>query len=276
VTRGPGVVASSLLIAGLAFLYLPTLIVIAYSFNESRLVSVWTGFSMCWYAELFADPAFMSAAGVSLTVAALSATLAAILGTLAGLALGRIGRFRGRALFSALLLTPLVMPEVVTGLSLLLLFVALDQTMGWPSGRGLTTVVLAHATLAMSYVALVVQARLAGMNRELEEAAADLGAPPLTVLFRITVPMLAPAIASGWLLGFVLSLDDLVIASFTSGPGATTLPMAIFSSIRLGVSPKVNALATLLVAVSALGLVGAAALLGRQAAHRREGQPRAC
>ncbi|MDX2223895.1 MAG: ABC transporter permease subunit [Rhodospirillaceae bacterium] len=235
-------------------LYVPTLAVIVTSFNDSRLASVWTGFSLRWYGELFADRQFLRAAGVSLMVAAASATLASVLGTLAGLVLARQARFRAQALFAGLLAAPLVMPEVITGLTLLLLFVAMEQAIGWPAGRGLVTIVLAHATLAMTYVALVVQARLAGMDPAIEEAAADLGAPPGAVLARITLPLIAPAIVAGWLLAFVLSLDDLVIASFTSGPQATTLPMAIFSSVRLGVSPKVNALSTLLVLVSAVCL----------------------
>jgi putrescine transport system permease protein len=246
---GPVVVALTAL--GLVMLYVPTLAVIVTSFNESRLASVWTGFSLRWYGELFADRQFLRAAAVSLIVASLSATLAAVLGTLAGLTLARQPRFRGRALFAGLLAVPLVMPEIITGLTLLLLFVAMEQAVGWPAGRGLTTVILAHATFAMAYVALVVQARVAGMDPAVEDAAADLGAPPRVVLARITLPLIAPAIVAGWLLAFVLSLDDLVIASFTSGPQATTLPMAIFSSIRLGVSPKVNALSTLLVVVSA-------------------------
>lgn len=262
-TRGPGAVAITGLIVGLVFLYVPTAVVIGYSFNESRLVTVWTGFSLKWYGELFADRRFMTAAGTSLTIAVIAATIAAVLGTAAGIALGRLGRFRGRAVFSALIVTPLVMPEVITGLSLLLLFVAFEQAVGRPAGRDAVTVIIAHTTFAVSYVALIVQARLAGMDRDVEEAAADLGASPVTVLLRIKLPLLAPAIGAGWLLAFVLSLDDLVIASFTSGPQSTTLPMAIFSSVRLGVSPKVNALATLLVLVSALGLIAAAWLQRR-------------
>lgn len=262
--QGPGPLTISMFVFGLICLYVPTLIVIAYSFNESRLVTVWTGFSLQWYGELFADRQFMGAAGTSLFIAMVSATLATALGTLAALALTRAGGFRGRALFAAMLTTPLVMPEVITGLSLLLLFVALEQAIGWPSGRSADTVILAHATFAMAFVTLVVQARLAGMDRDVEEAAADLGAPPRVVFWRITLPMIAPAVGAGWLLAFILSLDDLVIASFTSGPQATTLPMAVFSSIRLGVSPKINALATLLVVFSGLALAVAAWLQGRR------------
>jgi len=262
--RGPGPLAISMLVFGLVCLYLPILIVIAYSFNESRLVTVWTGFSLQWYGELFSDRQFMGAAGTSLFIAAISATLATALGTLAALALSRAGWFRGRALFAAMLTTPLVMPEVITGLTLLLLFVGLEQAVGWPSGRGADTVILAHATFAMAFVTLVVQARLAGMDRDVEEAAADLGASPGVVFWRITLPMIAPAVGAGWLLAFILSLDDLVIASFTSGPQATTLPMAVFSSIRLGVSPKINALATILVVFSGLTLAAAAWLQRRR------------
>lgn len=263
--HGPGGIPVAMTTLGLGFLYLPTLMVIAFSFNASRLVTVWTGFSLQWYGELFADSRFMAAAGTSLMIAAVSATLATALGTLAGLALARAGWFRGRALFSALIVTPLVMPEVITGLSLLLMFVALEQAIGWPAGRGVDTVILAHASFALSYVALIVQARFAGMERDVEEAAADLGAPPRVIFWRITLPMIAPAVAAGWLMAFVLSLDDLVIASFTSGPQSTTLPMAVFSSIRLGVSPKINALATILVVFSALALTAAAWLQRRRA-----------
>jgi putrescine transport system permease protein len=244
--------------AGLVFLYLPIAVVMVYSFNASRLVTVWTGFSARWYGELLADRQLLKAARISLIVALLSATLAAAFGTIAGYVLARFGRFRGRGLFAGTIAAPLVMPEVITGLSLLLMFVALQQAFAWMPGRGILTIVLAHASLTMAYVALIVQARLIGMERDAEEAAADLGAKPLTVFFKITLPMIWPAVAAGWLLAFVLSLDDLVIASFVAGPQSTTLPMVIFSSIRLGVSPKINALATLLVLVTALLLVVAA------------------
>lgn len=256
----PGRIPVLVLIVGLILLYGPTLVVMGLSFNDSRLAGVWTGVSLRWYAELATDRQFLAAARNSLLVGALSATLAAVLGTCAGLALARAGAFRGRAAFGGLLAVPLVLPEVITGLSLLLLFVAAEQTLGIPRGRGIGTVVIAHATLAMTYVTFIVQARVAGLSRRYEEAAADLGAPPLTVFTEITLPMIAPAIGAGWLLAFVLSLDDLVIASFTSGPQSTTLPMAIFSSVRLGVSPKINALATVLVLFSAL-CVGLAAWL---------------
>ncbi len=255
---------NTILIIGLLFLYVPTLMVIVTSFNDSRLAGVWTGFSVRWYAELLSDRQFLGAAANSLMVAAGSATLATILGVAAGLVLARVRKFKMRTVFVALLTVPLVLPEIITGLSLLLLFVAVEQTFGWRSGRGLGTIIAAHATLAMTYVAYVIQARVIGTSRQYEEAAADLGAPPLKVFTTITLPMLMPAIGAGWLLAFVLSLDDLVIASFTSGPQSTTLPMAVFSSVRLGVSPKINALATLLVGFSGLCLMLSAWLQTRR------------
>ena len=249
----------------LAFLYLPLLVVMGYSFNASRLVTVWTGFSTQWYFELFADRQILRAAGISLVVAVFSATLATVLGTAAGYALARFGPFRGRAFFAGTLAMPLLMPEVITGLALLLLFVAAQRAMPWLPGRGVGTLILAHAGLTTAYVAVIVQARIAGMQRDYEEAAADLGARPAAVFRHITLPLIAPALAAGWLLAFVLSLDDLVIASFVSGPQSTTLPMVVFSSVRLGVSPKINALATLLIIVTFL-LLAAAAVLSRKRA----------
>ncbi len=241
---------TAILGAGLLFLYLPLALVMIYSFNASRLVTVWAGFSTRWYGELFDDPQILNAAGVSLIVATLSATLATALGTAAGYALARFGRFRGRTLLAGTFVAPLVMPEVITGLSLLLLFVALEQAFAWMPGRGILSIVIAHASFAMAYVAIIVQARLVDADLDLEEAAADLGAKPATVFLAITLPLIAPAVAAGWLLAFVLSLDDLVIASFVAGPQSTTLPMVVFSSIRLGVSPKINALATLIMIVT--------------------------
>jgi putrescine transport system permease protein len=232
---------------GYAFLYVPVLLLIIYSFNESRLVTVWSGFSTKWYAELLRNQQLLDAAWLSIRIAATNATFAVVLGTLAANALVRHGRFRGRGGFELLLTAPLVMPDVIIGLSLLLLFVAMQQTIGWPDGRGFTTITIAHLTFSMAYVAVVVRARLAQMDRSLEEAAMDLGARPLTVYLRITLPLIAPALLSGWLLAFTLSLDDLVIASFVSGPGSTTLPMVVYSSVRMGVSPQINALATLIV-----------------------------
>ena len=255
------------LIAGLAFLYLPLLIVAIYSFNASRLVTVWAGFSTRWYGELFADQQILRAAGLSVIVAALSATVATGLGTAAGIALARFGRFKGRLALTGLLAAPLTMPEIVTGVSLLLRFVAMEQAFGFPA-RGIVTLVIAHATLGLPLVAVIVQARAGAQDRSLEEAAADLGAKPATVFWRIVLPLLMPAVASGWLLAFVLSFDDLVIASFVTGPQATTLPMVVFSAIRLGVSPKINALATLMLAATAVALVLAALLARRDSARQ--------
>jgi len=252
---------ASMLAAGLFFLYAPIVSVIVYSFNASRLVTVWAGFSTHWYGELSQNAQIRAAALTSLEVAVLSATAALVLGLLAGYALARHRRFRGRAVFAALATAPLVMPEVITGLSLLLLFVALEQWTGWPRGRGVFTIVIAHATMGLAYVAVVIEARLAAFDRSLEEAALDLGATPTTVFFAITLPLIAPALVAGWLLAFTLSLDDLVLASFTSGPASSTLPMVIFSSVRLGVSPQVNALATIIVAIVAVAVTAAARLM---------------
>lgn len=249
---------------GCAFLYLPVGLLILYSFNASRLVTVWSGFSTHWYAELVENDRILDAAGLSLMVAATSATIAMVLGGFAGLALGRFGRFPGRTSFAGLLTAPLVMPEVLMGLSLLLFFVAMGEAIGWPGQRGFTTIVIAHATFSTAFVAVVVQARVRLLDPALEEAAHDLGAPPLRAFLYVTLPMLAPALAAGWLLGFTLSLDDLVIASFTTGPGATTLPMVVFSSIRLGVSPQINALASLFVLAAAILVTTASWFLRRQ------------
>ena len=240
---------------GFVFLYAPIVSLIVFSFNESALVTVWAGFSTRWYGELLRDPQILGAAWVSLQVAVAAATLATVLGTLAGFVLMRFGRFRSRALLTGMITAPLVMPEVITGLSLLLLFVSMEQLIGWPAGRGITTVVIAHVTFTLAFVAVVVQSRLAGTDTALEEAAMDLGARPVRVFFDITLPLIAPALIAGWLLAFTLSLDDLVIASFVTGPGASTLPMVIFSKVRLGVSPDVNALATIVIAVVAFGVV---------------------
>ncbi len=250
-----------MLAVGFAFLYGPIATLVVYSFNASRLVTVWAGFSTHWYAELLRNDAIRGAALVSFEVAVAAATGSLVLGTLAGYALQRYRRFRGRALFGMLATAPLVMPEVITGLSLLLLFVALEQAIGWPAGRGILTIVIAHVTLGTAYVAVVVEARLAAFDRSLEEAALDLGARPAKVFWVITLPLVAPALIAGWLLAFTLSLDDLVIASFTSGPSATTLPMVIFSSVRLGVSPQINALATLFLVTVAVTVLTAGRLL---------------
>jgi len=247
-------------VLGFAFLYLPIVSLVVFSFNESRLVTVWSRFSLKWYGELFADPQMLGAAVLSLRIAAISSTLALILGTLCAIALVRFRRFRGRTALTGMVSAPLVMPDVITGLSLLLLFVAMESLFGWPAGRGETTIILAHTTFCMAYITVVVQSRLSDMDLSLEEAAMDLGATPARVFFDITLPIIAPALVSGWLLGFTLSLDDLVIASFVSGPGSSTLPMVIFSKIRLGVSPDVNALATIIIGVVAVGVLGATIL----------------
>ena len=250
------------------FLYLPILLVMFYSLNDSRLVTVWGGFSLRWYGELFRNDDVLAAAWLSLRVALVSATAATALGTLAGLALARAGRFRGRVLFSGMIAAPLVMPEVITGLSLLLLFVSMKTLIGWPGGRGATTIAVAHITFCMAYVAVIVQSRLSNMDESLEEAAMDLGGRPLRVLFDITLPLIAPAMVSGWLLAFTLSVDDLVISSFVSGPGATTLPMLIFSKVRLGVTPDINALATLMILAVSIAVAIAGALMLREERQR--------
>ena len=245
----------SILAFGYAFLYIPLVSVIFYSFNDSKLATVWGGFSTRWYGELFRNDQVLDAMFLSLRIAATSATFATILGTMAGLILVRFGRFRGRALFSGMITSPLVMPEVITGLSLLLLFVSLQQLIGWPGQRGFSTITIAHTTFSMAYVAIIVQSRLMAMDESLEEAAMDLGGHPLRVIFDITLPLIAPAMVAGWLLAFTLSLDDLVIASFVSGPGSSTLPMYIFSKVNLGVSPDINALATLIILFICVGVM---------------------
>jgi putrescine transport system permease protein len=239
---------------GLAFLYLPIVILVIYSFNASRLVSVWGGWSTRWYVELINDRAMLDAAWVTLRIAVLSATAATAIGTRAAITLVRMGRFRGRVLFSGMVYAPLVMPEVITGLSLLLLFVAIGVD------RGFWTITLAHTTLTMCFVTVVVQSRLLSFDTSLEEAAMNLGCPPVKTFFTVTLPLIAPALASGWMLAFTLSLDDLVVASFTTGPGATTLPIRLYSEIRLGVKPEINAICTILIAIVATGIVAASLL----------------
>jgi putrescine transport system permease protein len=237
------------IVLGFAFLYIPILILVIYSFNESKLVTVWGGFSTKWYAGLLGNEQLMDAAWTTLRVALLSATMATILGTLAALVLVRMGRFPGRTLFSGMIFAPLVMPEVITGLSLLLLFVAINFD------RGFWTIVLAHATFTMCFAAVVVQARLTDFDHRVEEAAMDLGASPVATFFQITLPIIAPSVISAWLLAFTLSLDDLVIASFTTGPSATTLPMKIYSQVRLGVTPEINAISTIMIAFVTVGVL---------------------
>ncbi|MCR9239068.1 MAG: ABC transporter permease subunit [Alphaproteobacteria bacterium] len=246
------------LVLGFSFLYLPILLLVIFSFNESRLVTVWGGFSTKWYSEMWQNQGLIDAAWVTLRVGLLSATIATVLGTMAALALSRHKRFAGRTLFSGMIYAPLVMPEVITGLSLLLLFVAIDFA------RGFWAVTLAHITFSMCFVAVVVQSRLVTFDRSLEEAASDLGCPPAKTFFVITLPVIAPAIIAGWMLAFTLSLDDLVIASFTSGPGATTLPMKIYSQVRLGVTPEINAVCTILLGLVTSGVLIASYLMRKE------------
>lgn len=259
----------SCLAFGFAFFYVPILSLIVFSFNRSRLATVWGGFSTEWYGKLFHNAQIMKAALLSLEIAVTSATFATILGTMAGIALSRFRRFRGRTGLSGLVTAPLVMPEVITGISSLMLFIFMAQWIGWPAGRGFTTITIAHITFSMTYVAVVVQSRLSSMDVALEEAAMDLGAKPWRVLVDVTLPVIAPAILSGWLLAFTISLDDVVITSFTTGPGSTTLPILIWSKVRLGVTPDINALASLIIGVVGLGVVIAAIIMHR-AESRRE------
>lgn len=255
---------TAMLTLGLAFFYIPILLLVIYSFNNSKLVPVWGGWSTRWYTELFQSEEVWEAVLLSLQIAMVTATFATLLGTLAALAMVRFGRFRGRTLFGGMLVAPLVMPEVITGLSLLVFFISLSELIGWPSQRGFTTITIAHITFSMAFVAVTVQARLTGMGQTLEEAAADLGAKPFKVLTAITIPRLTPALISGWLLAFTLSLDDLVIASFVTGPGSTTLPILIFSRIRLGLRPDINAMATIMIVAISICVAIAAILMYRQ------------
>lgn len=243
-----------LALLGFLFLYAPIISLVVFSFNANRLVTVWSGFSLASYSSLWEDPQLLPAAWLSLQIAALAATIALVLGTLCAYALVRFRRFRGKTILQATVSAPLVMPDVITGIALLLLFVSMQAIIGWPSQRGVLTIVIAHATFCTAYVTVVVQSRLTDLDLSLEEAAMDLGATPVRVFFDITLPIIAPALISGWLLAFTLSLDDLVIASFVSGPGSSTLPMVIFSKIRLGVAPEVNAMATIIIGFVAAGV----------------------
>lgn len=238
-----------ILTIGFAFLYIPILILVIYSFNDSKLVTVWGGFSTRWYSQMWSNQSLMDAAWVTIRVAVLSASMGTILGTLAALSLVRFVRFPGRILFSGMIYAPLVMPDVITGLSLLLLFVAVNVD------RGFWTIVFAHTTFTMCYAAVVIQSRLITFDRSLEEAALDLGCPPVKTFFKITLPLILPAVVSAWMLAFTLSLDDLVIASFTTGPGATTLPIKIYSQVRLGVTPEINAACSILIAIVTIGVI---------------------
>lgn len=253
---------ATVLTFGFAFLYIPIVILVVYSFNASKLVTVWGGFSLIWYKQMWSNQGLMDAAWITARVAVLSATAATILGTLAALALVRYRKFPGKMLFSGMIYAPLVMPEVITGLSLLLLFVAINVD------RGFWTVVIAHTTFSMCYVAIVVQSRLLTFDRSLEEAALDLGCPPVKTFFRITLPLILPAVLAGWMLAFTLSLDDLVIANFNTGPGATTLPIKIYSQVRLGVTPEINAICTILIGLVALGVIAASLATKRNEVRR--------
>ena len=258
----------SVLAFGFAFFYIPILSMNVYSFNASRLATVWGGFSTKWYSALWSNTKVIEALILSLKIALVSATIATILGTLAGIALVRMGKFRGRTLFSGLVTAPLIMPEVITGVSSLIFFLLLAQWIGWPAQRGFTTITLAHITFSMVFVTTIVQARLLQFDRAIEEAAMDLGSRPWQVLFDITLPVISPAILSGWLLAFTISLDDVVITSFTTGPGSTTLPLLIWSKVKLGVTPDINALATLMVLAVGLGVIVAGIIMNRTEALR--------
>jgi putrescine transport system permease protein len=271
VSRRRSIVKPLALVLGFTFLYAPIFSMMFFSFNRSKLVTVWDAANsptLYWYGKLFENEQILDAAWLSIRIGAMTATGAVILGTLAGLVLARFGPFKGRTLLSGMTTAPLVMPEVITGLSMLLLFVSMEQILGWPQGRGILTITIAHITFTMAYVTVIVQSRLAGFDDSLEEAAMDLGARPAKVFFRITLPLIAPAILSGWLLAFTLSWDDVVISQFAAGPGATTLPMVIFSKVRLGVSPDVNALATILVLAVAIAVTLGAWLMRRQEKKR--------
>jgi putrescine transport system permease protein len=259
----------AMLFLGLAFFYIPILSMIVYSFNDSRLVTVWGGFSTRWYAELLENDQVMDAAILSLKIAVTSATVATILGTMAGIALARFRRFRGRTGFSGMITAPLVMPEVITGIAMLMMFILMARWIGWPMQRGFTTVTLAHITFSMVFVATIVHARLVQTDVSVEEAAIDLGSKPWQVMWDITLPIISPAIVAGWLLAFTISLDDVVITSFTTGPGNTTLPILIWSKVRLGVTPDINALATIIVVLVGIGVLVAGIVMNR-AGKRRE------
>ena len=273
--RSRGLFARIALVLGLVFLYVPIVSMMVFSFNNSRLVTVWDGPhspTLKWYVALMSNEQILGAAWLSIRIALIAASAAVVLGTLAGMALARFGAFRGRMLLAGMTTAPIVMPEVITGLSLLLLFVALEQLIGWPRGTGALTIALAHITFCMAYVTIVVQSRLAGFDESLEEAAMDLGARPVKVFWRITLPLILPALASGWLLAFTLSWDDLVITQFVAGPGSSTLPMVIFSKVRFGVTPDVNALATIMVLLVATGIALSTVWMRRRELRRAREQ----
>jgi putrescine transport system permease protein len=258
---------------GFAFFYIPILSMMVYSFNASRLATIWGGFSTKWYVSLLSNKQVIAALILSLKIALVSSVMATILGTMAGIALARFTRFRGRTLFSGLVTAPLIMPEVITGVSSLMLFILMAEYIGWPGQRGFTTITLAHITFSMVFVTTIVHSRMIQADRAIEEAAMDLGSRPWQVMRDVTLPVIAPAIMSGWLLAFTISLDDVVITSFTTGPGSTTLPLLIWSKVKLGVTPDINALATLTVLVVGIG-VGLAGWLLNRAEARREADKR--
>lgn len=258
----------SVLCFGFAFLYVPILSMIVFSFNNSRLATIWGGFSTKWYGKLLENDAILAAAKLSIEIALVSATLSTILGTMAGIALARFRRFRGRMLLNGMVTSPLIMPDVITGISLLIFFIMLKEYTGWPAQRGFTTVTLAHISISLTYVTTVVQSRLSQADMAIEEAAMDLGSRPWQVMKDITLPIIAPAILSGWLLAFTISLDDVVVTSFATGPGTTTLPILIWSKVKLGVTPDINALATIIVAIVAIGVVIAGVALNRSEQRR--------
>ena len=264
-TRPNSLLRTLVLVLGYGFLYGPILVLMVFSFNDSAMMTSWTGFSLRWYEALFTDQALLSAARLSLLIAALTATAAVVIGTWAGYVLARMGRFRGFSVFIGMVSAPLVIPEVVLGISLLLMFVELRTVLGWPEGNGIFTIWVGHVTLCMAYVAVIIQSRIRDLDRSLEEAALDLGAPPIKVFFIITLPLIFPALMAAWLLAFTLSLDDVVIASFLSGPGYTTLPLEVFSRVRLGLKPEINALATLFIVV-----VGAVVVFANWMQWRRD------
>lgn len=260
----------SVMVFGFAFFYIPILSMIVYSFNASRLATVWGGFSTKWYVALFTNDKVIDALILSLKIALVSATIATILGTMSGIVLARYTKFRGRTLFSGLVTAPLIMPEVITGISLLIFFILLGDWIGWPASRGFTTITLAHITFSAVFVTTIVHARMLQADRAIEEAAMDLGSRPWQVMFDITLPVISPAILSGWLLAFTISLDDVVITAFTTGPGSTTLPLLIWSKVKLGVTPDINALATLMVVTVGLGVIAAGIILNRAEKRRLE------
>jgi putrescine transport system permease protein len=262
-----GTLLISILVFGFAFLYIPVLSMMVYSFNGSRLATVWGGFSTKWYVTLWNNAQVWKAMVLSVQIALVSATLATILGTMAGIALARFRRFRGRTLLSGMVTAPLVMPEVITGISMLMMFILMANWIGWPGERGFTTITLAHTTFCMTYVTVIVQSRMLSADRAIEEAAMDLGSRPWQVLKDVTLPVISPAILSGWLLAFTISLDDVVISSFVTGPGNTTLPLLIWSKVKLGVTPDINALATILVCAVGIGVALAGWIMAR--AERR-------